>query len=881
MQHWMRFRFLFLTFRGRIARSTLWWSALALGVAYVALLPIAELAPGGYGVAAIDLVLLVFLAALASKRFQDRGRSRLWLLALLVPVLGPLWIFFELGFRKGTPGENQYGDDPTADRSDYLRVETATPNVVEDVTRLYRVPVFAIATPTTLEEVQEAVRRTNGPISIGGGRFSMGGQVASEGSLHIDMRRMNRVLELSLERRTIRVQAGIRWCDIQRCVDAHGLAVKIMQSYANFTVGGSISVNVHGRYVGLGPLVLSLRSIVLVLASGEVVRASREERPEIFFAAVGGYGAIGVIVEAELELAENTRVMRTDDKLAVAEYAEHFRKTVRDSEDAVFHNADLYAPHYRSLRSVTWVRTKRPVTHSDRLMPTKPAYPLQSYLAWAVSETPFGTWRREWLLDPLRYLARPVHWRNYEAGYDVGELEPPSRARRTYVLQEYFVPVDRFADFVPKMAEILQRHRVNVLNVSVRHALPDEHTLLSWAPVESFAFVLYYKQRTRENAKSRVAVWTRELIDAALGVGGTYYLPYQPHATAEQFHRAYPRAEELFARKKELDPDFRLRGALWDRYYAAWLETERARAEDERATVPSGGDFRAVYSDVALRDGFYRFLQNVYRLYPEDRFHALIEEAAREHERDETIYRVLQEKLPGIKPFLGDLFYALPSLAKQKEEMLRQTLALLGERRSVRGYVEIGTTGRYAGVLRSRVRIEGEIVLVNDVAPGFGPVDVVERGRLSKLGRFVPLDDYAPIDERAIASESVDLVTCFIGLHHVAPERLAPFVTSIARVLRPGGLFVLRDHDVRDERMRAMVALAHTVFNAGLGAPWAENAKERRHFAPIATWIERLADAGLEHTGERLLQAHDPTDNVLLAFVKRDARHEAAEEAAQ
>lgn len=58
--------------------------------------------------------------------------------------------------------------------------------------------------------------------------------------------------------------------------------------------------------------------------------------------------------------------------------------------------------------------------------------------------------------------------------------------------------------------------------------MPDPDTLLNWAPVETFAFVLYHKQRTRENAKHRVAVWTRELIDAVLDVGGTYYLPYQP-----------------------------------------------------------------------------------------------------------------------------------------------------------------------------------------------------------------------------------------------------------------------------------------------------------------------------------------------------------------
>ena len=94
--------------------------------------------------------------------------------------------------------------------------------IVNDVTRLNPVAVWAVATPTSVEEVQEAVRATSGPISIGGGRFSMGGQIASPGSLHFDLRALNRVLAFSPPERTIASRPGIRWCDIQRFVDPHG-----------------------------------------------------------------------------------------------------------------------------------------------------------------------------------------------------------------------------------------------------------------------------------------------------------------------------------------------------------------------------------------------------------------------------------------------------------------------------------------------------------------------------------------------------------------------------------------------------------------------------------------------------------------------------------
>jgi FAD/FMN-containing dehydrogenase len=736
-------------------------------------------------------------------------------------------------------------------------------HIVNDVTGLNPVPVWAIATPTSVEEVQDAMRRTTGPISVGGGHFSMGGQTASPGSLHLDMRKFNKVLEFSPERRTIRVQSGIRWCDIQRFVDPHGFAVKIMQTYANFTVGGSISVNVHGRYVGLGPLVLSLRSMKLVLASGELVEASPQHNAEIFYGAAGGYGALGVIVEAELDLAENRRVERAAVKLPTKQYAAYFREHVRNSPAAVFHNADLYAPHYDTVRSVTWSETKKPVTTPYRLQPHRRSYPLENYFLWAVSETPLGKWRREFFVDPALYLSRKVHWRNYEAGYDVAELEPPSRKHRTYVLQEYFVPVERFDDFVPKMAEIFRRHRANVLNVSVRHAFADPGSLLAWARTETFAFVVYYKQRTRENAKERVAVWTRELIDAVLSVGGTYYLPYQPHATHEQFHRAYPRAKELFALKRRLDPDFRLRNVLWDKYYAPTVAPAEAASK-----AANGSEFHAVYFDPTWHDAFYRFLQNIYRIYPEDRFHTLIKNGCAAHADDQSIYRYIQYRLKDINPALADFSYALPSLAKQKREMLRQTLELLGERREFDGYVEIGSTGRYAGVLRKHLRLRGPLVLVNDLAPTNSPVDIVERGQLAKLGSFVPLSDYAPIASASVADASADLVSCYIGLHHIEPKELDPFVRSIVRMLRPGGVFILRDHDVKTPEMHAFVSLAHAVFNAGLGVPWETNAKELRYFTSVDEWSRRLGALGLRDTGKRLLQAHDPTDNVLMAFVK-------------
>ena len=395
----------------------------------------------------------------------------------------------------------------------------------------------------------------------------MGGQTASTGVTHIDMRQLNKVLEFSAELKTIKVQAGIRWCDIQKYIDDHDLSVKIMQTYANFTVGGALSVNCHGRYIGLGAVILSVKSIEVILANGDLKHCSPAENSELFFACIGCYNAIGVIATVEFDLADNIPVKRIFKNMKREEYKDFFFKRVRGNKEVIFHNGDIYPPHYKKVRAVSWVTTDEKPTVKTRLMPLAGAYPLERYFINAFSKNSFGKWRREHIIDPLVFRSKKIHWRNYEAGYDVLELEPESRKQSTYVLQEYFIPVQNFDAFSELMAEIFQRYNVNVINVSIRHAEKDSGSLLAWAKEEVFAFVVWYKQYTNDTEKGKVAVWTRELINASISQNGSYYLPYQAHATAEQFHNAYPNATKLFELKSKLDPTLKFRNVLWDKYY--------------------------------------------------------------------------------------------------------------------------------------------------------------------------------------------------------------------------------------------------------------------------------------------------------------------------
>lgn len=449
-------------------------------------------------------------------------------------------------------------------------VSTASSNtIVNDVTQINPISVADVMTPTTIEEIQKKVAQHKGKISIGGGRYSMGGQTATENGLQINMQKMNKVLKLDVENKKITVQAGIRWRDIQDVIDPHNLSIKIMQTYSNFTVGGSLSVNVHGRYIGQGPMIRSVDAIKIVLADGSLVEASPVQNPDIFYGSIGGYGGIGVIVEATLQLAENTKVERLAKIVSANEYKKYFFSEIRDNEKVIFHNGDIYPPEFSEVNAVSWLQTEKELTIKERLIPRNQKYTVQPTAISVMTSIPYGREIRKAVVDPVLFNKEMVVWRNHEASYDVAELEPASRKNSTFVLQEYFVPVNRFDDFVAKMRRVFKKYDVNVFNVSIRHALPDLGSLLAWAKEEVFAFVIYYKQGVALKDRLTVGNWTREMISEVLTVGGSYYLPYQIHATDDQFHRAYPGYQEYFDLKKKLDPSYKFTNKLWDRYYVS------------------------------------------------------------------------------------------------------------------------------------------------------------------------------------------------------------------------------------------------------------------------------------------------------------------------
>jgi hypothetical protein len=145
-------------------------------------------------------------------------------------------------------------------------------------------------------------------------------------------------------------------------------------------------------------------------------------------------------------------------------------------------------------------------------------------------------------------------------------LDYRSRAN-TDIIQEYYVPVENFVPFMDRFRDILVAGKMNVLSSTVRYVSPNATPALAYAPRrEAFAIIQMSNVGLDSDGQAHATAVTRQLVDAAIQQGGTYYLTYQLYPTSEQLNGAYPRAQEAFERKRFYDPGEIFSNQFYDLY---------------------------------------------------------------------------------------------------------------------------------------------------------------------------------------------------------------------------------------------------------------------------------------------------------------------------
>jgi FAD/FMN-containing dehydrogenase len=452
------------------------------------------------------------------------------------------------------------------------------PLVFSDVARLAPARVERVVEIRDVEQLQAILRdaRERGVrVALSGSRHSQGGHTYAAGGIVLDMRGFSRIHAIDPAAMTVTVESGATWDAVQRAIAPKGLAVKVMQSSNIFTVGGTLSANAHGRDVDVMQVVDVVERFRLLVADGRVLEVSRTENLELFSLVIGGYGLYGVILDVTLRLTRDEVYEQRAVSIDYTEFPSWFARTLaRDSTVALLLARPSIDPHpdrfLRELVVATWhhtapgVSTSLELTEEANVWRDKFFFGLSRRFDWAKSLRWTLQKRVELGAGAARLVSRNNSMRPPLAPLEL--LDYRSR-RDTDIIQEYFVPVESFVPFMDRFREVLLAGKMNVLSATVRYVAPNATPTLAYAPTRpAFAIIHMSNVGLSASDQAHAEAVTRQLVDAALEFGGTYYLTYQLYPSPDQLHRAYPNARRAFERKLFHDPGEIFTNSFYEKY---------------------------------------------------------------------------------------------------------------------------------------------------------------------------------------------------------------------------------------------------------------------------------------------------------------------------
>jgi decaprenylphospho-beta-D-ribofuranose 2-oxidase len=446
-------------------------------------------------------------------------------------------------------------------------------NVITDVARLMPTKIKKLIKDkeewSLIETIKEA-NQSDLKVSIAGKRHSQGGHTYYPDAIVLDMTEFNQVLHVDPDKKTIHVQSGATWDDIQKAVNPHGLAVKVMQSQNIFTIGGSLSVNVHGRDIWNGSLIETVNWFRLLKPDGTVIKVSRQENKEYFPLVIGGYGLFGVILDVELQLTKDELYKMRTDEISYEKYPEYFNNHVLANDKVKMHLArlstaprtfltEMYVTDYYSSGNqqnyieYSELKEDRFTFLTKFLLGISRDFDWGKDVFWTMQKA-FFLKQNEKLVTRNNVMRSESEFLEYEAGND------------TDILQEYFVPVTEYEEYIDDLRIFLEGRDLNLVNITVRYVDRNNEALMSFAKKDMFALVLLINQGMSDEDIYETGETVRGMIDITLKHGGTYYLPYYEYPTKSQMKSAYPKSDEFFQMKRKLDPEERFTNRFYQEY---------------------------------------------------------------------------------------------------------------------------------------------------------------------------------------------------------------------------------------------------------------------------------------------------------------------------
>lgn len=421
-----------------------------------------------------------------------------------------------------------------------------------------------------LQRIVKQANETGQQISVSGLQHSQGGHTYYTDGVVLDMRSFNRILEVNELQKTIRVEAGATWEDVQEALLPYGLALKVTQSQSIFTIGGSLSVNAHGRDIRFGSMAETVQEMTLLTPTGEIKKVTRDDKEEWMKYVFTGYGLFGVILDVTLEVTENDVYTIHTEKLKTADYESYVKQLALCQKTAMHYARVSVAPSkfLDEMYAINYDYTGE--TDYTTILKNEQGMRL-SKIALDIGRQGGSLKNIFWEIQK-RYIASidgKVITRNNAMRSESTFMEY-TKPGRVEVLQEFFVPVNAYEEYIEELKQEIStndRHDdFKVHNITIRYAAKDDFTVLNYAKEDMLGLVVLMQHGVKEQQIADATEIIQKWTDLTLEHGGTYYLPYYRYQTKKQFRSSYPEWDTFAKEKLRRDPEGVFQNMFYEQY---------------------------------------------------------------------------------------------------------------------------------------------------------------------------------------------------------------------------------------------------------------------------------------------------------------------------
>ena len=413
-----------------------------------------------------------------------------------------------------------------------------------------------------VEKIAEAVRTADerGVLARGLGR-SYGDVAQNAGGVVVDMTPLDRIHDIDPDTAIVDLDAGVSLDQLMKAALPFGLWVPVLPGTRQVTIGGAIANDIHGKnHHSAGSFGNHVVSMDLITADGRIRTIAPEgEEAELFWATVAGIGLTGIIVRAKIRMTRTETAYFLADLERTENLDETLELVTNGSEDNYTYSSGWFDAISTDRRLGRAAFSRGSLAKLDDLPPKLRADPLKfdaPKLATLPDVFPNG------LANKLTFGALGEAW-----------FRKSPKAKRGVVenLTAFYHPLDMFGEWNRAYGSkgFLQYQFSTPLNANE----DLRRILLKIANSGHYSFLNVFKQMGEGNRaplsfphpgwmvcvdfpiKPGLSQLCNELDEMVLGIGGRLYTAQDSRASAETFHKMYPRVEEFRKIRQSVDPE--------------------------------------------------------------------------------------------------------------------------------------------------------------------------------------------------------------------------------------------------------------------------------------------------------------------------------------